>query len=48
MTEKTAKSIKAKTRRRARSKGWSKERTEKYTWGTLRKAGWKPRKRRKR
>jgi len=35
--------LERKLRRKAKAKGLSPERTDKYVYGTLRKTGWKPR-----
>ena len=36
------KKLEEKLKRQAKKKGFGKERTGRYVYGTLRKAGWKP------
>lgn len=38
------KKVERKLKRQARAKGFGKKRTNKYVYGTLRKLGWKPKK----
>jgi len=42
------KRMERKLRAEARKKGYGKERTDAYVYGTMRKAGWKPRREKKR
>ena len=39
------KRLERKLRRAARRKGWTKKHQDAYVYGTLRKAGWKPKRR---
>ncbi|HSE46802.1 MAG TPA: hypothetical protein VLA89_15895 [Gemmatimonadales bacterium] len=41
------KELEEKLKREAKKKGYSKERTDAYVYGTLRKTGWTPKKKKK-
>lgn len=42
------KALEQKLKRKARAKGYSKERADAYVYGTLRKTGWAPGKKKRR